>query len=194
MCKFISVWAMYMALLNLPRGIRFLRENMMLVWLIPAFTSEPKHLNDLLRPVESDLLMLWTNNGITMKIQCHSKGVKVRAALMMVYCDIPAARKVCGFPGYSTRLGCSNCLKTFWNESGQRDCLNFQKDSWPKCSVSAPKSSSRRVAASKTKSKSAEIIKASGYNDTILLQHPYHTNACYWSPPQLVSRHHKTHV
>lgn len=63
--KDISVWAMCMALLNLPRDIIFLRENMMLVGLIPAFTSEPKHLNDFLRPVVSDLLMLWTNNGIT---------------------------------------------------------------------------------------------------------------------------------
>uniref|UniRef100_A0A1X7VI87 Uncharacterized protein n=1 Tax=Amphimedon queenslandica TaxID=400682 RepID=A0A1X7VI87_AMPQE len=34
----------------------------------------------------------------------------------MVSCDIPAARKVCGFLGHAAMLGCSKCLKTFYTD------------------------------------------------------------------------------
>ena len=55
--------------------------------------------------------------------------VLVRAALLCVACDIPAARKVCGFVGHR---GCSKCLHSFptsrFGEKG--DYSNFDHDSW----------------------------------------------------------------
>ena len=43
--------------------------------------------------------------------------VIVRAALSCVACNIPAARKVCGFVGHNARLACSKCLKVFETEA-----------------------------------------------------------------------------
>ena len=44
-----------------------------------------------------------------------SKGntVTIRAALLCVGCDIPAARKTCGFLGHRATMGCSKCLQSF---------------------------------------------------------------------------------
>ena len=43
-----------------------------------------------------------------------TEGVRtVRAALLCTACDIPAARKLCGFVGHGANKGCSRCLKSF---------------------------------------------------------------------------------
>ena len=34
-------------------------------------------------------------------------------ALGCVSCDIPVTRKVCGFLGHNSRLGCNKCYKQF---------------------------------------------------------------------------------
>ena len=39
--------------------------------------------------------------------------VSIRAALLCVGCDIPAARKVCGFVGHRALKGCLKCLQFF---------------------------------------------------------------------------------
>ena len=36
-----------------------------------------------------------------------------RAALGYISCDIPATRKVCGFYGIKSIIGCSKCFKSF---------------------------------------------------------------------------------
>jgi hypothetical protein len=39
--------------------------------------------------------------------------IKVRARLLCVACDVPAARKIGGFLSFSACYGCSKCLKLF---------------------------------------------------------------------------------
>ena len=58
--------------------------------------------------------------------------VVVRAALICVACDIPAARKVCGFVSHNALLGCSKCLKPFPTTSfGEKpDYSGFDKINW----------------------------------------------------------------
>lgn len=56
-----------------------------------------------------DLLQLW--EGIILNIEQHP--VLVRAALLCSGCDMPAARKTCGFVGHNARLACSKCLLVF---------------------------------------------------------------------------------
>jgi len=46
-------------------------------------------------------------------LQLSGQSVHVRACLICVSCDIPASRKVCGFVGHSTKLGCSKCFCEF---------------------------------------------------------------------------------
>ncbi len=74
--------------------------------------------------------------GVLMK----SDTLLVRAALLCVTCDIPAAKKVCGFMGHA---GCllsfrkgdySNYEKTQWTERTIED-HNSKADAHSKCST-----------------------------------------------------------
>ena len=114
--------------MNLPRTVRFKRENVILVALIPG-PSEPSHdINTLLDPLVDELINLW--EGVTMEINNGVKEV-VRCALLCCACDLPAGRKVCGFLSHSASLGCSKCLKSFKGTVGNMDYSGFERRSWP---------------------------------------------------------------
>ena len=53
-----SVGVIYLALLNLPRKVRYKRENIVLIGLIPG-PFEPLHINTYLGPLVTDLKDLW---------------------------------------------------------------------------------------------------------------------------------------
>lgn len=55
-----SVGVIFLAVMNLPRNIRYKRENIILVGIIPG-PSEPSHdLNSYLKPLVKELTELWT--------------------------------------------------------------------------------------------------------------------------------------
>lgn len=89
--------AIYLTTMNLPHSIRFKRENLILVGVLPG-PPEPKHdINTYLEPLVSELSELWT--GVAMQVRTAT-GVSseiVRCALLCVACDLPAGRKLCGF-------------------------------------------------------------------------------------------------
>lgn len=49
---------------------------------------------------------------------------------MCVACDIPAARKVCGFKSHNANKGCSKCCKLFPGGFGSKDYGGFNRPSW----------------------------------------------------------------
>ena len=111
-----SVYAtgiIYLAVLNLPRTERFTSENILLLGVIPGPTERELTINTFLKPLTEELLKLW--NGVVMETH-DNRLVLVRAALLCVACDVPAARKVCGFSGHRELRGCSKCLKPFPTE------------------------------------------------------------------------------
>ena len=91
-----SEGVMYLTVMNLPRNERFLQENMILVGVLPGPKEPQISANSFLKPLVKDVLDLW--KGVILR----TKGtlVFVRAALLCVGCDIPAARKACGFVGH----------------------------------------------------------------------------------------------
>lgn len=93
-----SVGVIYLAFMNIPRHLRYKRQNIILVGIIPG-PSEPNHnVNSFLKPLVSELQNLWS--GVRMKVPQtvnESKEVVVRCALLCVACDLPAGRKVCFF-------------------------------------------------------------------------------------------------
>ena len=99
-----------MTVLNLPRQERFLQENVILVGVIPGPKEPQLHINSFLSPLVDELQQLW--QGLPMQLH-NGLHVLVRAALLCVGCDIPAARKVCGFVGHQALKGCSKCLLSF---------------------------------------------------------------------------------
>lgn len=86
--------AIYLTILNLPRDERYKIENTVLVGLIPG-PSEPKRINPFLNLLVDELLHLW--EGVLVSSESHT--FTLRAMLMCFISDVPATRKICGFPG-----------------------------------------------------------------------------------------------
>ena len=119
-----SVGVIYLAVMNLPRAERFKRENIIVVGILPG-PHEPSSLNPFLIPVVAELKELW-EDGIEV---CHSRSPTVPqkffAALLLVACDVPAARKLCGFLGHGAKRGCSKCKKEFIPGKHFGEKMNF---------------------------------------------------------------------
>jgi hypothetical protein len=90
-----STGAIYAIICNLPHDICFKRENLILLGLLPGLNEVSLHkINHYLAPIVNELISLW--EGITLnRMYEHQEEKKIHAALIMVLCDIPAARKIC---------------------------------------------------------------------------------------------------
>lgn len=167
-----SEGAIYMTILNLPRQKRFLQENVMLVGVIPGPREPSRHLNSFLRPLVDELQILW--RGVPLK---NSDGhvVIVRGALLCSGCDIPAARKVCGFVGHGAKKGCSKCLSSFPTESfGEKaDYSNFNRNLWISRTNEHHRSKAFEYRDCNTKADQAKIERDCGIRYTVLLELPY---------------------
>ena len=92
---------LYLAVINLPRSIRFKWENVIVVGVIPG-PSEPKlTINTYLRPCVRDLLKLW--DGVILQ-ENGTKSI-FKAALVCTSSDVPATRKMGGFLGHNAKKG-----------------------------------------------------------------------------------------
>ncbi|OAD70050.1 hypothetical protein PHYBLDRAFT_102474, partial [Phycomyces blakesleeanus NRRL 1555(-)] len=91
---------------------RYNPENTLLVGLMPG-PKEPKseEINHYLRPMVDDLMRLFEGLAIP-TFECPS-GVRVRAALMVVACDMPAARNTSGFTSHNSTCACYKCNRHF---------------------------------------------------------------------------------
>ena len=117
-----SVGVIYFVLLNLPRAIRFKRENVILAAVIPGPAEPSLTINSYLDPIVNDLNKLW--KGIEVG------GKTIHAALIAVGCDLPAARKIAGFLSYNANKGCSRCYCEFSRGFGNNDYSGFNRSLW----------------------------------------------------------------
>ena len=78
-----SIGVMYAAICNLPRDIRFKRENLLTLGLLPGPNEVSLHkINYYLAPIVNELELLW--NGITLnRTYEHPEGKDIRAALFL---------------------------------------------------------------------------------------------------------------
>jgi len=108
--KVLSIGGMYMVCFNLPPDIRYNMENVYLVGIIPG-PDEPStsEINHVLRPLIDGLLVLWQGGVYLSRTPKHHYGRLIRAALIPLICDLPAARRVSGLGAHSFRLFCSEC-------------------------------------------------------------------------------------
>ena len=93
-----SIGAIYGVILNLPRSIRFKKENVLLFGLIPNMTKEPSS-NTFLERLIEELILGWDEG---LPIPYNNDTIKVKCAVLCVGCDIPASRKLCWFLGKSS--------------------------------------------------------------------------------------------
>ena len=92
---------------------------------------------------------------------------------MCVACDIPAARKVCGFMGHSANLGCSCCLKFFPTTSDKKDYSVFNRESWPKRNLSSHKETSWKLKRCKSLHEAGNLESQTGIRYSVLIELPY---------------------
>ena len=162
--KDYSVGVLYLVILNLPRSERYKWKNVIVLGIIPSIGgSEPKSLNEFLKPAINELQCLW--KGIRLKSSLSSVPLTFRAALLSVTADVPAARKLCGFKGHSAHHGCSRCLKEF---SGgfqeKKDYSGFDRENWKKRSNKEHRTSASKIERTKKVSKKKELCKKYGIN------------------------------
>jgi hypothetical protein len=147
-----STGVIYAAICNLPRELRFKRENMIILGLLPGPNEVSLHkINHYLAPIVNELELLW--NGVTLNRTFeYQEAREIRAALILVSCDIPAARKICGH--ISALSACYKCEKKANYENHKhnfagmddidewfisRDSNQFREDAlgWRRCNSSA---------------------------------------------------------
>ena len=108
-------------------------------------------------------------------IKTDASTVLIRAALLCVACDIPAARKVCGFTGHSSLHACSRCFKEFPTDVfGEKpDYTGFDRDIWPPRSLEDHKKFALKHFNSNTRTEQKKIEREHGCRYSILLKLPY---------------------
>ena len=165
-----SLGVIYMVILNLPRSVRFKRENILIIGLIPGPSEPPHDINSYLSPLVQDLLELW-ERGISLTY-C-GKEVTVHTALLCLACDVPAARKTGGFLSHSARQGCSKCTKTFTYDKDQ------QRTNFSGFDLCPPRSHAQHVASAQesrqanTQAEREAKEKESGSRYSELMRLPY---------------------
>ena len=167
-----SEGAIYMTIMNLPRKERFLQENVILVGVIPGPSEPSLHINTFLNPLVTELQELW--KGVVLKNSADSS-VLVRAALLCCSCDIPAARKVCGFVGHRAKKGCSRCRMTFPADSFGEvpDYSNFDRSMWIARSSEEHRTIAEQHRDCNTQAQQTDIEREHGIRYTALLKLPY---------------------
>lgn len=177
-----SVGVLYLAIENLPREIRFRRENILVVGIIPGPSEPSMNINSYLEPLVKDLQHLW--NGAMINVQ--GTPTKIRAAIACVSCDVPAARKVGGFVGFRGKHGCTKCLKEFTVENfgDYPNYSGFDKTKWePRChALHVWYASKQRNAKTETERKLIEATHGARYS--ILFELPYYNpiSSCIIDP------------
>ncbi|OAD67758.1 hypothetical protein PHYBLDRAFT_151287 [Phycomyces blakesleeanus NRRL 1555(-)] len=100
-----SCGAIYLAINNIPHSEQFKKENMILVRLMSGLKeASTSDINNYLKSFVDELMELY--KGIKIKTHQCPNGTSIKAALLIVACDIPAARKVCGFTSHTSTNAC----------------------------------------------------------------------------------------
>ncbi|PVF94309.1 hypothetical protein CPB86DRAFT_713508 [Serendipita vermifera] len=105
-----------MTCLNLPPEERCREENIYFVSVLPG-RKQQTHLDGILTPLVSDLLEYWGTGVYFTGLPGIPEPHLVRCALVQIICDLPAARRIAGFPGHSATCLCSVCFSVRQNIS-----------------------------------------------------------------------------
>ena len=114
-----STGVIYAVICNLPRDIRFKRKNMLIFGILPGPYEVSLHkINHYLAPIVDNLELLWRGVTLTRTFE-RKEGRNIHAALILVLCDIPAARKICGH--ILALVSCHRCEEKANYEDGKHN-------------------------------------------------------------------------
>lgn len=166
-----SVGAIYLVILNLPRHIRYKRENVLLIGILPGPHEPSRDMNSYLDPLVDEFLLLW--KGVSLDVGGFSYKKLVKCALLCASCDIPAGKKACGFIGHAGHKGCSRCLKSFTGGIGTMNYGGFDRENWPLRTVQAHREVAKKLSKCTTKAARQKLESGSGFRYTAFLNLPY---------------------
>lgn len=119
-----SVGVIYLVLMNLFRGERFKRENVIIVGIFLGL-GELQSFNLFLVLVVEELKEFWKNGIDVCYLGLFRVFQKFFVVLLLVVCDVLVVRKLCGFLGYGVKRGCFKCKKEFIFGKYFGDKMNF---------------------------------------------------------------------
>ena len=107
----VTSTAIYMVCLNLPPHLRYLPHNMYLVGVIPGPTKpSTEQINHFLALVVDEFLLFWELGVYFSRTAKCPRGRVARVALLLVVCDLLAARQVSGFAAHNhSQVLCTLC-------------------------------------------------------------------------------------
>jgi hypothetical protein len=167
----VSSTAIWLVLLNLPPHLRYRPENMFLAGIIPGprkpSLSDVNHTIKLLVDV---LLELFDPGVWYSRTAKHIHGCRVRAILIPVVSDMPAARQAGGFASPTATFFCTLCSLKI------QDIENLDKSTWPERDVGEHVQFARRWRDAQTTKEQEALFKDHGIRWSALLDLPY------WNP------------
>jgi hypothetical protein len=168
--KKISTGVLALVCVNLPIEERYNPENMFVAGIIPG-PNEPNvdQINPYLTPIVDALLEFW--NGVRFTRTCmYTLGRLVFCALIVVICDLPAARKVGGFSAHSQEYFCSVC----WCNKTQHGYSNFDSATWKRRTNEDCRQFAERYHTATNAKHSASSFDRTGLRWSELLRLPYY--------------------
>ena len=166
-----SIGVIYLTVMNLPYYLRFKREFVILVGLIPGPREPKRDINSYLRPLVGELLDFW--DGVFMQIISEDKEQKVRCALICVASDMPASRKACGFLGHTAKMGCTKCKNVFSGGIGSKYYAGFDRNKWESRNNTDHYSCITMINQSQNKTERNKLESQFGCRYSVLLDLPY---------------------
>ena len=104
-----STGAIYGVICNLPREVRFKKENILILALLPGPDEFKLHkINHYLVPIVDELLEFWSGVNLPPS-KDYPEVKKIQLAVICCANDIPAARKLCDH--ISAKAACYRCHK-----------------------------------------------------------------------------------
>lgn len=166
-----SIGAIYLVCLNLPPELRFKRENICLLGIIPG-PYKPSHteMNHFLHPIVDELLQLWTTGIWFTRTSLFPMGRRIRAALGPLVCDLDACRSIAGFAYHQNVRFCSCCLLR------KSDITNLDPSSWPKRNLDQHRDACQKWHSAQTLREREALRDEFGVQWSALLRLPY------WNP------------
>ena len=130
-----SMSVLHLTIMNLPRSHCFKKENVLTVGILPRPHEPKQHMNSFLDPLVSELVELQIGVPMTVSSSISTSEFPIRCLLLSVACDLPAARKICGFLSHASKRGCWKCFKEFPGKPGQMDNSGFERSLWSKRTI-----------------------------------------------------------
>jgi hypothetical protein len=156
--------------LNLPPSMRYKPENMFLSGVIPGPKEPPlTALNPYLKPLIDDLVDFWETGVKFSRTYNYKSGQLVRCALLLLVCDLPAARKAAGYASAAHEHFCSVCHCT----RSKHGYGHLDYDKWPRRTNSECRLFASYFKAAEDEETRAGLLKQSGIRWSELLRLPY---------------------